>query len=230
MKITVWTLASDDDNGTQAAVFATEHEAQTAYFAAVFTEEGPTQRAAKKALDAGDYDELHEIGQDYTEGSLDTYNIDSNEIQTEEATAQCVPAEELAEERANLSPEERAKLDELGTNFDTEHEALTAAIEMLNRIAQGKSYDSKTYYAALEAMRATQETAQERTTRENIEAVSEMPDPIDEDYRNRAREQYGREGEIEIDEGATVSHGSDPGAYVAAWVWVQDERTDEEEE
>jgi len=29
--------------------------------------------------------------------------------------------------------------------------------------------------------------------------------------------------EIEVDEGAKVSHGDEPGAYVQAWVWIPDE-------
>jgi len=35
-----------------------------------------------------------------------------------------------------------------------------------------------------------------------------------------AKAEYHSEGEIEIDEGAVVSRGTDSGAYVAAWVWV----------
>lgn len=56
----------------------------------------------------------------------------------------------------------------------------------------------------------------------------------DEEYRSRARKQYARDGEIEIDMGATVSRAHDhppeqsagcrnadeDGAYVQAWVWV----------
>ena len=39
-------------------------------------------------------------------------------------------------------------------------------------------------------------------------------------YVNEARKEYEREGECEIDDGATVSHSEDGGAYVAAWVWI----------
>lgn len=51
-------------------------------------------------------------------------------------------------------------------------------------------------------------------------------------YREAARQQYGREGEIEIDDAAEVSHAhdhapdapchsaDDEGAYVQAWLWV----------
>ena len=35
-----------------------------------------------------------------------------------------------------------------------------------------------------------------------------------------AREQYPGDGDPEIDSGAPVSLGGDPGAYVQAWVWV----------
>ena len=30
------------------------------------------------------------------------------------------------------------------------------------------------------------------------------------------------DGELEVDENATVSMGEDPGAYVQAWLWVSD--------
>lgn len=31
---------------------------------------------------------------------------------------------------------------------------------------------------------------------------------------------YAEEGEIEVDDNASISGGDDDGAYVAAWVWV----------
>lgn len=49
------------------------------------------------------------------------------------------------------------------------------------------------------------------------------PDHPDHDYIQRARAEHQSDGEVEIDEGAVVSHGDDPGAYVQAWVWVYDE-------
>lgn len=47
----------------------------------------------------------------------------------------------------------------------------------------------------------------------------------DDDIRERAYELHGRDGELEIDNDAVVSHGdgtgpSSEGVYVAAWVWV----------
>jgi hypothetical protein len=58
-------------------------------------------------------------------------------------------------------------------------------------------------------------------------------DEIDEKFRKAADDIYGRDGEIEIDEGAPVSKGSDPGVYVQAWIWVTNSQagiTDEEDE
>lgn len=51
-----------------------------------------------------------------------------------------------------------------------------------------------------------------------------------EEFIQAARDQYGCDGEIEIDEGAPVSRGSDNGAYVQAWVWVQDDHPSENDE
>lgn len=50
------------------------------------------------------------------------------------------------------------------------------------------------------------------------------PDWTDDDYRTLARQFFQDDGEVEVDDGATVSRNDDPscshGAYVAAWVWV----------
>lgn len=50
------------------------------------------------------------------------------------------------------------------------------------------------------------------------------------EYRQAARRRYARDGEIEIDENAKVSRGSDPGAYVQAWVWVPDDEAEADDE
>ena len=42
---------------------------------------------------------------------------------------------------------------------------------------------------------------------------------MQERYRKAAKEAYHRDGEIEIDDNAIVSHSED-GAYVQAWVWI----------
>ena len=54
-----------------------------------------------------------------------------------------------------------------------------------------------------------------------VHAVDEAE--TDAAYVAAARERYHRDGEVEFDEGATVSFGGDPGAYVQAWVWVPQE-------
>ena len=41
-------------------------------------------------------------------------------------------------------------------------------------------------------------------------------------YLEGAREAYHRDGEIEIEDDATVSYSEDKGAYVLAWVWIYD--------
>lgn len=51
----------------------------------------------------------------------------------------------------------------------------------------------------------------------------------DREYIEAARE-HQREGTLEIDDGAVVSRGSDPGAYVQAWVWVEDPAGDASED
>lgn len=66
-----------------------------------------------------------------------------------------------------------------------------------------------------------------------------MPDGTDDGTKQRhtdqwyiahARVEYGDEGRIEIDDDAKVSRGSDPGAYVQAWVWVYDDLDPDDEE
>jgi hypothetical protein len=61
--------------------------------------------------------------------------------------------------------------------------------------------------------RVCEAQAEERAAR----AVEKL---TDEELRQLARKQHGRDGECEIDDGAVVSRGDDAGAYVAAWVWV----------
>lgn len=52
---------------------------------------------------------------------------------------------------------------------------------------------------------------------------ADYPAQFSEDtYRNAARRLKQREGELEIDEFAPVSLDSDDGAYVQAWVWIDD--------
>lgn len=53
------------------------------------------------------------------------------------------------------------------------------------------------------------------------EGEAQPDDGISDDrYRERAETLYARAGQLEIDPGADVSRGGDPGAYVQAWVWI----------
>lgn len=63
-----------------------------------------------------------------------------------------------------------------------------------------------------------------------IGAFAAQQGPEEQAYVEAAREQWQREGEIEIDDKAIVSGSDDRGDYVMAWVWVADpDNTDEED-
>ena len=57
---------------------------------------------------------------------------------------------------------------------------------------------------------------------------SEQVQPIAEAYRDHASEHLTDDGAVEIDDNALVSLGDDPGAYVMAWVWVDNADLPEE--
>lgn len=48
-----------------------------------------------------------------------------------------------------------------------------------------------------------------------------LTDPMDNWFRQAAMER-SKDGELEVDDGAIVSRGDDAGAYVQAWLWVDD--------
>jgi hypothetical protein len=50
---------------------------------------------------------------------------------------------------------------------------------------------------------------------------------LDEQYRTAAKDTYHQDGSIEIDDHAIVSH-SEEGAYVQAWVWIDQWQVDPE--
>ena len=57
---------------------------------------------------------------------------------------------------------------------------------------------------------------------------SEQVQPIAEAYRDYASEHLTEDGAVEIDDNALVSLGDDPGAYIMAWVWVDNADLPEE--
>ncbi len=61
------------------------------------------------------------------------------------------------------------------------------------------------------------------TTRARF-ALAELDDPDFARYRATAL-RLQRSGELEIDPNAVVSKGSDPGSYVMAWLWIEDEHS-----
>lgn len=46
----------------------------------------------------------------------------------------------------------------------------------------------------------------------------------DQEFIEAARAQHASDGDVEIDDNAVVSRGTDNGAYVQAWVWVDDDK------
>jgi len=52
------------------------------------------------------------------------------------------------------------------------------------------------------------------------DTITDPDEPIDEQIIALARRKYCEDGSLEIDHGAKVSRGSENGAYVQAWVWV----------
>jgi hypothetical protein len=67
--------------------------------------------------------------------------------------------------------------------------------------------------------------------RNRMKSDEESDERSDEWFRTRAKELYGRDGEIEIDSNARISYGVDEGAYVEAWVRVpfEEERREQDE-
>lgn len=62
----------------------------------------------------------------------------------------------------------------------------------------------------------------DRIIKELDDTVVEQEGPEATAYREAASE-LSKDGELEIDDGAIVSMGDDPGAYVMAWLWVSEE-------
>jgi hypothetical protein len=57
----------------------------------------------------------------------------------------------------------------------------------------------------------------------NSDETVESDEKSDDWYRDRAKELYCVDGEIEVDSNARISRGADRGAYVKTWVWVPDD-------
>jgi hypothetical protein len=46
-------------------------------------------------------------------------------------------------------------------------------------------------------------------------------------FRKRAQQLFRDAGQLEVDDNAPVSMGSDAGAYVQVWVWVAEEEAEQ---
>jgi hypothetical protein len=54
-----------------------------------------------------------------------------------------------------------------------------------------------------------------------VGGLEERDTPLDRLYVAKAQDDHQDEGVLEVDENAVVSYGADAGAYVQAWVWVE---------
>ena len=73
--------------------------------------------------------------------------------------------------------------------------------------------DAETIAALIRELRAVHRTVSDQEDREHWRAGRAG-------WVRAAAEHYARDGELEIDDDATVSEGADDGVYVQAWLWV----------
>lgn len=59
-------------------------------------------------------------------------------------------------------------------------------------------------------------------------SCEDQDSPLADRYRKAAKRIHQVEGEVEVDDGAVVSYSEDHGAYVMAWVWVDEENVTED--
>lgn len=86
VKITVWTVAADDDHGTDATVYATEAEALEGLFERARIDGAETRTSLKEAyLCNDDEDDSRDFYEELSEhtGTMDTYSIDVQTLETE---------------------------------------------------------------------------------------------------------------------------------------------------
>ena len=79
MKLTLWTLAIDDDHSTRAEVYATEREAHLARFAAI-AHTAEQEEAMTVLYDAGQTDELLALIEELKPDE-DTFNVERQELE-----------------------------------------------------------------------------------------------------------------------------------------------------
>jgi hypothetical protein len=135
--------------------------------------------------------------------------------------------QKIAGDRGSFKPLDAAEIDELCEHINLCVEPEESATKLLSDLAEA--------VRDLKLFGGNGGTLAEETAREALEAAEKakkmkMPsDPValetDEKYREFARTLGSSNNEdIQIDADAKVSHGSEAGAYVAAWVWVTEQQ------
>lgn len=87
MKIKVWMLVSDTDEGTHAGAYATESEAYGMLTTCTFShlqphdEDYPTKQKAEAALETGQFETVRDIVGEYIEGSCDYYAVQEDSLE-----------------------------------------------------------------------------------------------------------------------------------------------------
>src|SRR6267378_909023 len=92
-------------------------------------------------------------------------------------------------------------------------------VERQSALSAGAMSHTRTEPAEARVVRIAASTKMNR--RITPEKSNAMANKIsDTRYREAAHRLHHEEGVCEVDENAKISRGSDPGAYVQAWVWV----------
>jgi hypothetical protein len=90
--------------------------------------------------------------------------------------------------------------------------------------AEGNERDAKLFWT--EELRETRERLEQEAKDYRVIAakIDEAKADFDEDDPYRAAAKEDADDELEIDDDAVVSPGSDPGAWVHAWVWIPERK------
>lgn len=95
---------------------------------------------------------------------------------------------------------------------------LKTLANIVNDVKAGKPTEPPTGWSQEKALEVFAQLLQDL---EGAEA--DAKDPVNQDYVEAAKQAVvHEEGHMEVDDSAVVSRGDDPGAYVMAWIWVED--------
>lgn len=104
------------------------------------------------------------------------------------------------------------------------------ALEALAHAQNCKSYNVLRSKKSVASASSPQELLRQAiaaglTSGEALNVFAESRTEEEAGYLEAAREEYGREGELEFDDNAVISVSEDGGAYVMGWRWVYDRET-----